>query len=143
MVSAKHQHESAIGIHMSRFPRWLSGKEPTCQCRGCRSCGFNPWVEKIPWRRKWQPTPISLPGESHGLRSLAGCSPCGHKESGMTEHTCGCICPLPLEPPSQLPLHSIPLGCPRAPGLSSLFLIFITLTVSVLFFYSLCFLCDA
>ena len=143
MVSAKHQHESTIGIHMSRFPRWLSGKESTCQCRRCRSCGFNPWVEKIPWRRKWQPSPISLSGESHGLRSLAGCSPCDHKESGMTEHTRSCICPLPPEPPSQLPLHSVPLGCPRAPGLSSLFLIFIALNVSVLFFYSLCFLCDA
>ena len=61
-----------------RLPRWLSGKESACQCRGYR---FDPWVGKIPWRRKWQPTPVFLPGESHGQRS----SPWGHKESNMTE----------------------------------------------------------
>ena len=44
-----------------------------------------PWVGKIPWRRKWQPTPVFLPGESHGQRSLAGYSPRGHKESDTTE----------------------------------------------------------
>ena len=49
-----------------------SGKEPTCQCRRCKRCGFNPWIEKIPWRRAWQPTPVFLAGESHGQRSLAG-----------------------------------------------------------------------
>ena len=38
-----------------------------------------------PWRRAWQPTPVSLPGESHGQRSLAGCSPWGHTESDTTE----------------------------------------------------------
>ena len=48
---------------------------------------FNPWVGKIPWRRKWQPTPVFLPGESHGQRSLMGYSPWGHKESDTTEHT--------------------------------------------------------
>ena len=47
--------------------------------------GFNPWVGKIPWRRKWQPTPVSLPGKSHGHQSLVGCSPWGGKELGMTE----------------------------------------------------------
>jgi len=47
--------------------------------------GFDPWVGKIPWRKKWQPTPVSLPGKSHGQRSLVGCSPWGHKESGTTE----------------------------------------------------------
>ena len=39
--------------------------------------GFDPWIRKIPWRRAGQPTPVSLPGESHGQRSLAGCSPWG------------------------------------------------------------------
>ena len=43
------------------------------------------WVGKIPWSRTWQPTPVFLPGESHGQRSLAGYSPWGHKESDMTE----------------------------------------------------------
>ena len=47
--------------------------------------GFNPWVGKIPWRKKWQHTPVFLPGESHGQRSLAGYSPWGFKESDMTD----------------------------------------------------------
>ena len=45
---------------------------------------FSPWVGKIPWRRKWQPTPVFLPGKFHGQRSLAGYSPWGHKESDTT-----------------------------------------------------------
>ena len=44
-----------------------------------------PWVGKIPWRRAWQPTPVFLPGESHGQRNLAGYSPWSHKESDTTE----------------------------------------------------------
>ena len=47
--------------------------------------GFDPWVRKILWRRKWQPTPVLLPGESHGQRSLVGYCPCGHKEPDTTE----------------------------------------------------------
>ena len=47
----------------------------------CRRPGFNPWVRKIPWRRKWQPTPVFLPGESHWQRSLESYSPQGCKES--------------------------------------------------------------
>ena len=46
---------------------------------------FHPWVGKIPWKRKWQPTPVLLPGKSRGLRSLVGYSPWGHKESDTTE----------------------------------------------------------
>ena len=57
-----------------------SGKEPTCQCRRHKRCGFDPWVGKICWRRKWQPTPAKF----HRRRSLVG-SPWGHKESDMTE----------------------------------------------------------
>ena len=56
------------------LPRWTNGKESACQCKRHR---FNPWVRKIPWRRAWQPTPIFLPGEPHGHRSLAGFSPRG------------------------------------------------------------------
>ena len=66
---------------------WLSGKESACQFRRCQRCGIDPCVGKIPWRRKWQPTPVFLPGESHGQRSLAGYSPWHHKESDTTEHT--------------------------------------------------------
>ena len=58
--------------------RWCSGKESACQCRRCR---FNPWFRKIPWKRKWQPTPVFLPGKSHGRKHLVGYSPWGHKES--------------------------------------------------------------
>ena len=49
--------------------------------------GFDPRVGKNPWKRKWQATPVPLPGESHGQRSLAGYSPWGHKQSDMTEVT--------------------------------------------------------
>ena len=47
----------------------------------CRRLGFDPWVGKIPGRRAWQPTPVFLPGESHGQRSVVNYSPRGHKES--------------------------------------------------------------
>ena len=54
-------------------------------CLQCGGPGFEPWVGKIPWRRKWQPTSVLLPGESYGQRSLVGYSPWGHTESDMTE----------------------------------------------------------
>ena len=60
------------------LPWWLSGKESTCQCRRCR---FDPGVRKIPCRRKWQPTPVVLPGKSCGQRDLAGYTAWGGKES--------------------------------------------------------------
>ena len=62
-----------------------SDKEPACQCRRCERHEFDPWVRKIPWMRAWQPTPIFLPGEFHGQRSLAGYSPCGPRESDTTK----------------------------------------------------------
>ena len=61
---------------------WLSNKESICQCR---RLGFDFWIGKIHWRRKWIPTSVFLPGKSHGLRSLVGSSPEGCKESDMTE----------------------------------------------------------
>ena len=51
----------------------------------CRRPGSNPWVGKIPWRRKWQPTPVFLPGKSHGWRSLVGYCLWGRTESDTTE----------------------------------------------------------
>ena len=60
-------------------PQVHSGKESACHCRRHERCGFNPCVEKIPWRRKWQPSPVLLPGESHGRRSLVGYGPWGSK----------------------------------------------------------------
>ena len=67
------------------FPRWLSDKESAYQCRRRRRLGFDPWVGRIPWKKKWQPTPVLLPAESHGRRSLVGYSPWDHKESDRTE----------------------------------------------------------
>ena len=54
------------------FQGGASGKEPACQRR---RRGFDPWVRKIPWRRAWKATPVFLPGESHGWRTLVGYSP--------------------------------------------------------------------
>ena len=65
------------------LPRWLRGRDSLCQSRRCRRCRVNPWVRKIPWRRKQQPTPVFLPEEYHGQRSLAGYHPWNHKESSM------------------------------------------------------------
>ena len=60
-----------------------SSKEPACQCRGCKRQGFDAWVGKIPWRRKWQRASIFLPGRFHGQESLVGYSPWGRKETGL------------------------------------------------------------
>ena len=51
----------------------------------CRRPRFDTWIGKIPWRRKWQPTPVFLPGEFHGQRSLVGYSPWSRKESDTTK----------------------------------------------------------
>src|SRR5574338_372105 len=55
------------------------------QCRRHKRRRFSLWGGRIPWRRKWQPAPVFLPGKSHGRRSLAGYSPWGREESGTTE----------------------------------------------------------
>ena len=73
------------------FPGGASGKEPACQCRRPKRLGFDSWVGKIPWSRKWQPTLVSLPGKSHGQRSLVGYSPWScrvrHDWSDSAQHT--------------------------------------------------------
>ena len=80
--------DSAGGrCHLGGYPGGASGEEPACQCRRRKRLEFDPWVGKIPWRRKQQPTPVLLPGESHAQRSLAGCSLWGHGGSDATERT--------------------------------------------------------
>ena len=61
----------------SQLPQWLRGRQSACSKgeSSRRRRGFDPWVREIPWRRAWQPTPVSLPGGSQGRRSLAGSSP--------------------------------------------------------------------
>ena len=64
------------------LPWWLSGKESACDAG---DLGSIPGLGRFPWRGKWQPTPVFLPGEFHGQRSLVGYSPWGYKQSDMTE----------------------------------------------------------
>ena len=73
-------HEIYHVLWADKLPRWLSGKESTCQCRSYRTHGFDPWVGKIPWRKKWQPTPVFLPWELHSQRSLGRLQSMGCKE---------------------------------------------------------------
>ena len=76
--------KETLTLYFTAFelPWWLRWKRLCLQCRRPR---FNPSVGNIPWRREWQPTPVFLPGESHGQRSLVGYSPWCRKESNMTE----------------------------------------------------------
>ena len=67
---------------LGNFPGDSDGKTV---CLQCWRPGFNPWVGKIHWRRKWQRTPALLPGKFHGWRNLIGYYPWGHKESDTTE----------------------------------------------------------
>ena len=84
-------------IHLQMMAIYLfkgvsSGKEPTCQCRRLKRPGIDPSIGKIPCRRAWQLTPVFLPGEFHGQRSLMSYGLQGYKESDTTEVT-QYICP--------------------------------------------------
>ena len=63
-----------------------SGKEPTCRCRRRKRCGFDLWVGKIPWSRKWQLTPVFWPREFHRQRSLVGYSPWSRTQLSANAH---------------------------------------------------------
>ena len=65
------EHAQILSLLIFQLPRWYSGKESSCQCRRCKRREFDPWVRKIPWRSKWQPTPIFFHGKFHRQRSLA------------------------------------------------------------------------
>ena len=69
------------------LPGWHSSNVSACQCRRHKRCRFDPWVGKIAWRGKWQPTPVFLPGAPHGQGSLASSSPWGCKGLDTAEHT--------------------------------------------------------
>ena len=73
------------------FPRLLRGKEFTCQCRRPKRCGFDPWVRKVTWRRKWQCTAVFLPEKPHRQRRLVGYSPWRCKESDITATELACV----------------------------------------------------
>ena len=116
------------------LPGGSVGEESACNAGDLlqhRRPNLNPWVRKIPWRRKWQPTPVFLLGEFHGQRSLAGYSPWGRKELDTTEHTHPCSQGLrdpagvktgqfssPLSPGLNFPggFHSSELQWPRLPS---------------------------
>ena len=85
MAISAYSYKLALAMGTLGFSDGTSGKESPSQCRRQKRCRFSPWVRKIPWRREWQPTPVFLPGESHGWRSLAGYSPWGYKESDIIE----------------------------------------------------------
>ena len=61
-------------------------KNPTANAGDTRDAGSIPRLGIFPWGRKWQPTPVFLPGKFRGQRNLVGYSPRGHKESNMIEH---------------------------------------------------------
>ena len=65
------ENERKVELNVG-LPRWLRAMESACQCRRCGRHEFDPWVRQIPWRRKWQLTPVFLPGKSDGQRNLAG-----------------------------------------------------------------------
>ena len=69
---------------MMDFPGGAVVKIPPANCRRRKRNGFDPWTGKMPWKRKWQHTPVFLPEKSHGQRSLAGSS-WGHEESDTTD----------------------------------------------------------
>ena len=84
-ISLKNKYELQLFLNKIEFSEfiakngllwWLSGKESASLCRRSK---FSPWVGKIPWRRKWQPTLELLPRISHGQGNLEGSSPWGHK----------------------------------------------------------------
>ena len=76
-LSMSRWHISKVSLY-SGPPMWLSGQEFTWQCRRVR---FYPWFRKFPWRRKWQPIPVFLPGKSYGQRGLMGYHLRGLKKS--------------------------------------------------------------
>ena len=78
------------------FPGGAVVKTPSASAGDTGNIGFDPWVRMISWRRAWQPTPVFLPGKSHGQRSLVGYSLWGCKESDMTKATSHVYMSIPI-----------------------------------------------
>ena len=91
LMTAKVSSEQCILLVSLKIikglPGGTSGKESGCWSRRGKTCQFDPWIGKIPWRRALESIPVFLPGESHGKWSLAGYSPWGKKQLDMTEVT--------------------------------------------------------
>ena len=87
LVISRESPGAAMNIQSSQKinTSFSSGSDGKASCLQCGRPGFNPWIRKIPWRRKWQPTPALLPGKSHGQRSVVDYSSRGRKESDTTE----------------------------------------------------------
>ena len=77
ILSLPYFQSSDMCQTLVELPGGTLGKEPTCQCKSHKTHGFNPWVKKIPGRRRYQPIPVFLPREFHGQKSLEGYSPWG------------------------------------------------------------------
>ena len=84
LIFVIYRYMTSLGL-----PQWLNSKESTCNAGDAGDMGsMSGWFNvSIPWRRAWQPTPVFLPEESHGQRSLVGYSPQGHEELDMIEVT--------------------------------------------------------
>ena len=83
-VQSAHFHKPHFDTSQCQFLSSLVGQTVKHLPTMWKTTGFSPWVRKISWRRKWQPTPVFLPGKSHGRRSLVGYCPWGRKESDTT-----------------------------------------------------------
>ena len=117
------------------FSSGANGREPACQCRRQKRHGFNPYVRKISWRKAWEPTPVFLPGESHGQRNLVAIVHSVAKSTTQLKRlstlqaqdivekkvwTQGGVSSLLLPPASYLPcftsFHKHLMECPCEPG---------------------------
>ena len=106
----------------------------------CGRPGFDPWVRKIPWRRKWQPTPVFLPGESHGRRSLVGYNPRVAKSRTQLSNFTFTVCMCKSQSPSSSPFS--PPWCPYTCSLCiCLYFCFANRFICTVFFFNIPWIC--
>ena len=99
--------------YLSGLPRWLNGKESACHCKRHWRSRFDPWVRNIPWRRKWQPTPVFLPGKSHRGAWQVIVHGVTKSWTRLSEHTYTQPLQSPGEPPPHHREHisALPVSC--------------------------------